>query len=73
MEDLRQICVADREHGRIQCFDMDTGEFIRSMQIPQVGSTVYGIDYAQYKGKNIYNLLYMKGKNICKLYESYES
>ena len=47
-----EICVADRQHGRIQCFSSEDGTFTRSMTPDQGGSTartVYGIDYSDGK------------------------
>ena len=50
IEDLDQICVADREHGRIQCFTAglkdpnETGRFVRSITDPRFGK-VFAISY----------------------------
>lgn len=50
IEDLDQICVADREHGRIQCFTAglkdpnETGRFVRSITDPRFGR-VFAISY----------------------------
>ncbi len=47
--------MADREHGRIQCLDADTGDFVRSFSGAaragrRRGAPVYGLDYAQVEG-----------------------
>ncbi|TRY67348.1 hypothetical protein TCAL_12467 [Tigriopus californicus] len=52
--DKNLICVADRENGRIQCFNADSGNFVRSLQPPEMGSTVYSVDYAPVGGGRIY-------------------
>ena len=49
---------ANRENGRVQCLNAQTGKFVRSLQPDQLGSTVYGIDYSRAEGTNrsCYNL-----------------
>ena len=51
------VCVADRNNGRIQCFDLD-GQYIREMHPKGFDGTVYGIEYSQANGRfpclNIY-------------------
>ncbi|XP_003788981.1 peptidyl-glycine alpha-amidating monooxygenase isoform X3 [Otolemur garnettii] len=42
---LGQLCVADREHGRIQCFNTDTKEFVREIKHPSFGRNVFAISY----------------------------
>lgn len=42
---LRQLCVADRENGRIQCFKMDTKEFVREIKHASFGRNVFAISY----------------------------
>ncbi|KAH3839323.1 hypothetical protein DPMN_112751 [Dreissena polymorpha] len=44
-EDKGQLCVADRENGRIQCFALD-GTFIRQIHPPQFGRAVYALEYS---------------------------
>uniref|UniRef100_A0A4X2KDB8 Peptidylglycine alpha-amidating monooxygenase n=1 Tax=Vombatus ursinus TaxID=29139 RepID=A0A4X2KDB8_VOMUR len=41
-----QLCVADRENGRIQCFKMETKEFVREIKHPAFGRNVFAISYA---------------------------
>ena len=43
------ICVADRENGRVLCYNMD-GKIARVMQPPEFGSTIYSIAYCAAKG-----------------------
>ncbi|XP_040095674.1 peptidyl-glycine alpha-amidating monooxygenase isoform X8 [Oryx dammah] len=42
---LGQLCVADRENGRIQCFKTDTKEFVREIKHPSFGRNVFAISY----------------------------
>ncbi len=62
-EDKTMICVADRENGRIQCFNSQTGKFVRSLKPDELGSTVYGIDYSKSEGK-LHTLLLATGYNL---------
>lgn len=49
-EDKGQLCVADRENGRIQCFDL-SGNFIRQIHPPQFGSALYALEYCPRHGE----------------------
>ncbi|XP_044518512.1 peptidyl-glycine alpha-amidating monooxygenase [Gracilinanus agilis] len=40
-----QLCVADRENGRIQCFKMETKEFVREIKHTAFGRNVFAISY----------------------------
>ncbi|XP_017724656.1 PREDICTED: peptidyl-glycine alpha-amidating monooxygenase isoform X10 [Rhinopithecus bieti] len=42
---LSQLCVADRENGRIQCFKTDTKEFVREIKHSSFGRNVFAISY----------------------------
>ncbi|XP_062068340.1 peptidyl-glycine alpha-amidating monooxygenase isoform X5 [Lepus europaeus] len=42
---LGQLCVADRENGRIQCFNTDTKEFVREIKHAAFGRNVFAISY----------------------------
>ncbi|XP_074239248.1 peptidyl-glycine alpha-amidating monooxygenase isoform X4 [Saimiri boliviensis] len=42
---LDQLCVADRENGRIQCFKTDTKEFVREIKHSLFGRNVFAISY----------------------------
>ncbi|XP_039704304.1 peptidyl-glycine alpha-amidating monooxygenase isoform X11 [Pteropus medius] len=42
---LSQLCVADRENGRIQCFKTDTKEFVREIKHASFGRNVFAISY----------------------------
>uniref|UniRef100_K9IN95 Putative peptidylglycine alpha-amidating monooxygenase n=1 Tax=Desmodus rotundus TaxID=9430 RepID=K9IN95_DESRO len=42
---LDQLCVADRENGRIQCFNTDTKEFVREIKHASFGRNVFAISY----------------------------
>jgi hypothetical protein len=50
-EDKNLLCVADRENGRVQCFNTDSGKFAKSIQPPEFGSTIYSVAYAKNTGK----------------------
>ncbi|XP_066459129.1 peptidyl-glycine alpha-amidating monooxygenase isoform X3 [Eleutherodactylus coqui] len=43
--DEGQLCVADRENGRIQCFQAETGHFIKEIKHREFGSEVFAISY----------------------------
>uniref|UniRef100_A0A8C2W3U9 Peptidylglycine alpha-amidating monooxygenase n=1 Tax=Chinchilla lanigera TaxID=34839 RepID=A0A8C2W3U9_CHILA len=40
-----QLCVADRENGRIQCFKTDTKKFVREIKHASFGRNVFAISY----------------------------
>lgn len=50
-EDQATICVADRENGRIPCFETEGGKPKITIQPEGLGSTVYSIDYASANGE----------------------
>ncbi|KAM6328206.1 peptidyl-glycine alpha-amidating monooxygenase isoform 3-T3 [Alca torda] len=43
--DFRQLCVADRENGRIQCFRLETGEFVREIKHKSFGRELFAVSY----------------------------
>ncbi|XP_044131907.1 peptidyl-glycine alpha-amidating monooxygenase isoform X3 [Bufo gargarizans] len=43
--DAGQLCVADRENGRIQCFLAETGHFVKEIKHKEFGSEVFAISY----------------------------
>ncbi|XP_077145919.1 peptidyl-glycine alpha-amidating monooxygenase isoform X4 [Ranitomeya variabilis] len=43
--DQGQLCVADRENGRIQCFQAETGHFVKEIKHREFGSEVFAISY----------------------------
>ena len=47
--DKNLICVADRENGRVLCYNME-GQIARVMKPPEFGSTIYSIAYCENKG-----------------------
>ena len=49
VEDRNEICVADRENGRVQCFTLD-GDFTRSIQPEEFGSRIFSVAYTKAKG-----------------------
>ncbi|XP_059395814.1 peptidyl-glycine alpha-amidating monooxygenase B isoform X1 [Carassius carassius] len=54
LPDKRELCVADRDHGRIQCFMADTGEFVKEIKKEQFGGEVFAIAYLPVQGGLIY-------------------
>ncbi|XP_056393506.1 peptidyl-glycine alpha-amidating monooxygenase isoform X3 [Hyla sarda] len=45
--DQGQLCVADRENGRIQCFQAETGRFVKEIKHKEFGSEVFAVSYIQ--------------------------
>ncbi|KAG7247429.1 hypothetical protein CRUP_035543, partial [Coryphaenoides rupestris] len=54
LPDRRELCVADRENGRIQCFVADSGEFLKEIKKEEFGGEVYAIAYSPHNGGLIY-------------------
>jgi len=50
-EDRGIICVADRENGRVQCFDL-VGNLQRVILVPQLSPTLYAVAYDKFSGKS---------------------
>ncbi|XP_025930044.1 peptidyl-glycine alpha-amidating monooxygenase isoform X2 [Apteryx rowi] len=48
--DFSQLCVADRENGRIQCFRLETGEFIREIKHKSFGRELFAVSYVPVNG-----------------------
>ncbi|XP_034997375.1 peptidyl-glycine alpha-amidating monooxygenase isoform X2 [Hippoglossus stenolepis] len=46
LPDRREVCVADRENGRIQCFIAETGEFVKEIKKEEFGGEVFAINYS---------------------------
>ncbi|KAM7393430.1 hypothetical protein PAMA_008197 [Pampus argenteus] len=46
LPDRREVCVADRENGRIQCFIAETGEFVKEIKNEEFGGEVFAITYS---------------------------
>ncbi|XP_041429450.1 peptidyl-glycine alpha-amidating monooxygenase B isoform X2 [Xenopus laevis] len=46
ISDQGQLCVADRENGRIQCFHAKTGEFVKQIKHQEFGREVFAVSYA---------------------------
>ncbi|XP_030291496.1 peptidyl-glycine alpha-amidating monooxygenase isoform X2 [Sparus aurata] len=42
----QEVCVADRENGRIQCFIAETGEFVKEVKKEEFGGEVFAITYS---------------------------
>ncbi|XP_066567360.1 peptidyl-glycine alpha-amidating monooxygenase isoform X2 [Amia ocellicauda] len=52
--DRRELCVADRENGRIQCFLAESGEFVKEIKKDEFGGEVFAVSYAPENGGLIY-------------------
>ncbi|XP_073333624.1 peptidyl-glycine alpha-amidating monooxygenase B isoform X2 [Pagrus major] len=46
LPDKQEVCVADRENGRIQCFIAETGEFVKEIKKEEFGGEVFAITYS---------------------------
>lgn len=46
LPDRREVCVADRENGRIQCFIAETGEFVKEIKKEEFSGEVFAIAYS---------------------------
>ncbi|KAK7895859.1 hypothetical protein WMY93_021184 [Mugilogobius chulae] len=46
LPDRREVCVADRENGRIQCFIAETGEFVKEIKKEEFSGQVFAIAYS---------------------------
>ena len=44
-----KVCVADRENGRVQCFDLD-GEFVKTVKPAEFGSRIFSTAYTKANG-----------------------
>lgn len=51
LPDRREVCVADRENGRIQCFIAETEEFVKEIKKEEFGGKVFAINYSPAGGK----------------------
>lgn len=48
------ICVADRENGRVQCFQTSDGKFHSQYHYPVVGDRLFSVSYAPINGGQLY-------------------
>ncbi|XP_028661131.2 peptidyl-glycine alpha-amidating monooxygenase B isoform X5 [Erpetoichthys calabaricus] len=52
--DQGELCVADRQNGRIQCFVAESGEFVKEIKNDEFGGEVFAVSYAPEHGGLIY-------------------
>ena len=52
-EERGEVCVADRENGRVQCFSLD-GDFTRSIKPQEFGSRIFSVAYTKANGESSY-------------------
>lgn len=50
--DKRELLVADRENGRVQCFMADTGEFVKEIKKDEFGGEVFAVSYSPAQGNH---------------------
>ncbi|XP_053195400.1 peptidyl-glycine alpha-amidating monooxygenase isoform X3 [Scomber japonicus] len=50
LPDRQEVCVADRENGRIQCFIAKTGEFVKEIKKEEFGGEVFAVTYSPTRG-----------------------
>ena len=51
-EDKGEVCVADRENGRVQCYDIsDNPRHTRIYKLPQWGSRIFSVAYSPQAGE----------------------
>eukprot|EP00096_Caligus_rogercresseyi_P011837 TRINITY_DN4797_c0_g1_i2.p1 TRINITY_DN4797_c0_g1~~TRINITY_DN4797_c0_g1_i2.p1 ORF type:complete len:805 (+),score=181.95 TRINITY_DN4797_c0_g1_i2:63-2417(+) len=55
-EEKGLVCVADRENGRVQCFNILNGSFVKSFKPKAFGSTIYSVAYSPANGGNLFAL-----------------
>lgn len=53
LPDRKEVCVADRENGRIQCFLAETGEFVKEIKKDEFGGKVFAIAFTPAEGELI--------------------
>ncbi|XP_077352889.1 peptidyl-glycine alpha-amidating monooxygenase B isoform X2 [Festucalex cinctus] len=52
LPERKEVCVADRENGRIQCFIAQTGEFVKEIKKEEFGESVYAITFSPVGGED---------------------
>ena len=58
-EDKSMLCAADRENGRIQCFNCHNGTFLMQIHSRQMGTRIFSVAYTPAKGMKCYKILYL--------------
>ncbi|XP_074546068.1 peptidyl-glycine alpha-amidating monooxygenase A isoform X2 [Halichoeres trimaculatus] len=69
LPDKEEVCVADRENGRIQCFIAESGEFVKEIKKEEFGGRVFAITYSPaggglifaVNGESLYNPTPLRG------------
>nr|XP_057916242.1 peptidyl-glycine alpha-amidating monooxygenase isoform X2 [Doryrhamphus excisus] len=52
LPERNELCVADRENGRIQCFTAHNGEFVKEIKKEEFGGSVYAITFLPVGGED---------------------
>ncbi|XP_061656865.1 peptidyl-glycine alpha-amidating monooxygenase A [Syngnathoides biaculeatus] len=52
LTERNEVCVADRENGRIQCFIAQTGEFVKEIKKEEFGRSIYAITFSPVGGED---------------------
>ncbi|KAG7168660.1 Peptidyl-glycine alpha-amidating monooxygenase-like [Homarus americanus] len=55
-EDKGELCVADRENGRVQCFTIEQGKFTRQFQYDAWGGRVFSLSYTPAFGGKLFTV-----------------
>lgn len=61
--DKRELLVADRENGRVQCFMADTGEFVKEIKKEEFGGEVFAISYSPAQGNHIIHCMHSHSRH----------
>lgn len=54
LEDFQEVCVADRENGRIVCYDYYNGTYTWAFSHSSIGSRLFSVAYAPVCGGQLY-------------------
>lgn len=54
INETNQVCVADREHGRIACYNYFDGAYRSEFKFPAIGSRLFSIAYCPVEGGKFY-------------------
>lgn len=50
-EDRKLVCVADRQNGRVLCYDVNNCTFGFLIAYPQIGAYIYSVTYSPVNGE----------------------
>ncbi|XP_072039016.1 peptidyl-glycine alpha-amidating monooxygenase B-like [Amphiura filiformis] len=64
LKDKDVLCVADREHGRIQCFNSGDGSYVDSFKQDTFGDRVFAVHYNPWNGGILYAVNGPSGERV---------